>query len=71
MTILEQNKTFTLAIDNIKHGEWWLELIDRKSGNVKILVAPNKDKFGGVKLSHAIRWMDNQEWVPMYKKGIM
>lgn len=71
MTILEQNDTFTLALDNIKHGEWWLELIDRASGNVKILVAPNKDKFNGVKLSHAIRWMDNQEWVPMYKKGVM
>ncbi len=71
MTILDQNDTFTLALDNIKRGEWWLELIDRASGKVKILVAANKDKFNGVKLSHAIRWTERLEWVPMYKKGIM
>lgn len=69
--IIDQNATYTLLIDHAKHGEYWLELIDRTSGKVKILVAPNKDKFDGVTLSHAIRWMDNQEWVPMYKKGIM
>jgi hypothetical protein len=71
MITLEQNDTFTLALDNIKHGEWCLELIDRASGNVKILVAPNKDKFDGVTLTHAIRWTDKMQWVPMYKKGIM
>ena len=71
MTILEQNDTYTLSLDHIRHGEYWLELIERSSGNVKILTATNKDKFNGVKLSHAIRWMDKIEWVPMYKKGIM
>lgn len=71
MTILDQNDQFTLAMDNIKRGEWWLELIDRATGNVKILVASNKDKFNGVTLAHATRWMNHIEWVPMYKKGVM
>lgn len=71
MQTLDQDNVFTLALDNIKHGEWWLELIERSSGNVKILVGKNKDMFNGVKLSNAIRWMKNIEWVPMYKKGIM
>lgn len=71
MTILEQNDTYTLALDYIKRGEWWLELIDRASGNVKIMVATRKDKFNGVTLAHAIRWTERIEWMPMYKKGIM
>ena len=69
--ILDQNDTYTLALDHIGHGEYWLELIDRASGNVKIMIAARKDKFDGVTLSHALRWMDRIEWVPMYKKGIM
>lgn len=71
MKTLDQNDTYTLALDQIKRGEYWLELIERSSGKVKILVGKNKDMFNGVKLSHAIRWTDKIEWVPMYKKGIM
>ena len=71
MKTLDQNDTYTLALDQIKRGEYWLELIERSSGKVKILVGKNKDMFDGVKLSHAIRWTDKIEWVPMYKKGIM
>jgi len=71
MKTLDQNDIYTLALDNISHGEWWLELIERSSGNTKILIGKNKDIFNGVTLSHAIRWMDKIEWVPMYKKGIM
>ena len=71
MKTLDQNDTYTLALDHIGHGEYWLELIERSSGMVKILTAPRKELFDGVKLSHAIRWMDKIEWVPMYKKGIM
>lgn len=71
MKTLDQNDTYTLAVDQIKRGEYWLELIERSSGKVKILVGKNKDMFNGVKLSHAIRWTDKIEWVPMYKKGIM
>ena len=71
MQTLDQNDTYTLALDQIKRGEYWLELIERSSGKVKILTAPRKELFDGVTLSHAIRWMDKIEWVPMYKKGIM
>ena len=71
MQTLDRNDTYTLALDQIKRGEYWLELIERPSGNAKILVGKNKDMFKGVTLSHAIRWMDKIEWVPMYKKGIM
>ena len=45
--------------------------IDRASGQVKILTSKRKDMFDGIKLSHALRWMNKQEWQPMYKKGIM
>ena len=71
MKTLDQNDTYTLALDHIGHVEYWLELIERSSGMVKILTAPRKELFDGVTLSHAIRWMDKIEWVPMYKKGIM
>ncbi len=71
MTILEQNDTYTLALDNIKRGEWWLELIDRASGQVKILTSKRKDMFDGVTLAHATRWTERIEWMPMYKKGVV
>lgn len=68
MKTLDQNDTYTLALDHVKRGEWWLELIDRASGNVKIMIAKRADMFNGVKLYHALRWMDKIEWVSMYKK---
>lgn len=71
MQTLDQNDTYTLALDNIKRGEWWLELIDRSSGNVKILIGKRADIFKGVTINHALNWMIGIEWVPMYKKGIM
>ena len=71
MKKLDQDNVFTLTLDNVKHGEWWLELIERSSGKVKILVGKNKDIFEGVTIDHAMRWMIKQKWVPIYKKGIM
>ncbi len=72
MTILDQNEQYTLNLEYMKtQGHWWLELIDRASGQVKILTSKRKDMFDGIKLSHALRWMNKQEWQPMYKKGMI
>lgn len=71
MQTIEQNDTYTLALDHIKHGEYWLELIERSSGKVKILIGNRKDSFDGVTIDHALRWMIKQDWVPMYKSNLM
>lgn len=71
MKTLDQNDTYTLALDHIGHGEYWLELIERSSGRVKILIGKHADVFKGTTIDHALRWMDKIEWVPMYKKGVM
>lgn len=72
MTILDQNEQYTLNLEYMKtQGHWWLELIDRASGQVKILTSKRKDMFDGVTLAHAIRWTERLEWAPMYKKGII
>lgn len=69
---IDQNEEYTLALEFMgkKHGGYWLELINRATGHVKIMTAPRKDLFEGVKISHAIKWLGNEEWKPMYKAGV-
>ena len=71
--ILQQDEEFTLTLEFMgnRHGGWWLELIDRASGQVKILTALDKTAFKGVRLSHAIRWTEDLPFKPMYRKGKM
>ena len=70
---LDQNNEYTLHLEWMgkRHGGYWLELINRTSGHVKIMTAPRKELFDGVKISHAIRWLSNEQWKPMYKAGVM
>ena len=72
MRTIEQNETHTLAIEFMgrRHGGHWLELIERATGRVKILTATDKSVFDGVTIEHAMRWTANDEWKPMYKKGV-
>ena len=69
---IDQNNEYTLALEFMgkKHGGYWLELINRATGHVKIMTAPRKELFDGVRISHAIRWMDDMEFKPMYKSGV-
>lgn len=69
MQIIDENETYKLNLEFMgkANGGWWLELIDRATGKVKILTAPRKELFNGVRISHALRWMDDQEFKPMYK----
>lgn len=73
MKTLEQNDSYTLRLEWMgkRNGGYWLELIDRASGRVKILAHTQKGFFDGVTLDHALRWMARLEWSPMYKAGVM
>lgn len=73
MKTLEQNPQYTLVLEYMgkKNGGYWLELIERQSGKVKILIHHTKGFFNGVTIDHAIRWTSNMEWQPMYKAGVM
>lgn len=70
--LLDQNKTYTLQLEFMgkRHGGWWLELIDRATGKVKILMHENKDFFKGTTIDHALRWTARDEWRPMYKANV-
>ena len=69
---IDQNKEYTLALEFMgkQHGGYWLELINRATGQVKIMTAPRKELFEGVSISHAIKWLGNEHWKPMYKAGV-
>lgn len=73
MTQLDQNNTHTLRLEYMGklHGGWWLELIDRASGGVKIMTAEKKSLFDGMTIEHALRWTSREEYKPMYKKNVM
>jgi len=69
LKIIEQNDKYTLGIEFMgkRHGGYWLELIERATGKVKILMSENKNAFEGVKIDHALRWTQRDVWKPMYK----
>lgn len=69
---LDQNKEYTLALEFMgkRNGGWWLELIDRATGHVKIMTAPRKHSFDGITISHAVRWLEREPWKPMYKSCV-
>jgi hypothetical protein len=73
MKALKQNDQYTLNLEYTRSslGGWWLELVDRESGKVKILTSKRKDMFDSMTIAHALRWTCNQEWRPMYKAGAM
>ena len=70
---LEQNDTYTLNLEFMgkRHGGWWLELIERATGQVKILKHENKSFFADTTIEHALRWTTWHNWQPMYKAGRM
>lgn len=70
MKTLEQNDEYTLNLEYVRR-EWWLELIERATGKVKILTSKRKNMFAGVTIAYALRWTERQEWRPMYKAGVM
>ena len=73
MIILDEDKEYTLNLEFMgkRHGGWWLELINRETGNVKILTHEVKSFFDNTKIEHALRWTKGQEWAPMYKIGVV
>ena len=75
-TILQQTENHTLTLEKVS-GQWWLELIDRASGNVRIIYFGSKAKaegmFNRMSMPEIIRIYDglNVPVSPMYKKGVM
>lgn len=58
-------------------GQWWVELIDRASGKVRIVYFNRKDQalalFKGMSMPDIIRVYDNMRVPesPMYKAGVI
>ena len=69
MDNLETNETHALRLEWMgkQNGGWWLELINRSTGHVKIMMSDRKSMFEGVTIAHALRWTNRDEWKPMYK----
>ncbi len=68
---IEQNEKYSLYLEFMgkQHGGWWLEVVDRVTGNVKILTSLHKEAFEGTTIDHVLRWMKNEPWKPMYKEN--
>lgn len=67
--LIDQNNEYTLKLEFMgkKNGGYWLELVNRATGQVKIMTAPRKELFDGARITHALKWVANVNWEPMYK----
>jgi hypothetical protein len=74
--ILNQNETHTLVFEKIG-AEWWLKLIDRATGKVRIITFGQKIKgkafFKKMTMPDIIRAYNTLKVAekPMYKAGVM
>ena len=68
-TDLETNATRIIRLQYMgkRHGGWWLKLIKRRTGEVKILRHHSKQFFDGITIDIAERWTRDQGWRGMYK----
>lgn len=67
--IIEETPEHSLRLEYMgnRHGGYWLELIDRVTGMVKIMKSHDRHMFKGVTINHVERWLEKQDWQPMYK----
>lgn len=73
---LGQDATYTLQAEKVTN-KWWLELIERATGNTWIIYCDTKKHaqsfFKNMSMPECKEWMDRLKITPvkMYKKGVM
>lgn len=72
----QSNRMHLLRIERMKRGEWWVELIDKPTGHVQLLITKSKkaafEMFKDMELPEIKKAMDrwNVPLVPMYKPKV-